>query len=197
MNVRVMAQPNVTQMSFVLNFQSFVYMNFLIIYILVEVFNILNAEISLIYFIMSLLLQIISPIMNHVLKVLIKQPRPKGAKDIDKYEKWASADTLKQLHNHESTWFYESVIKNESNKKLYLQIMNYLLCVEDIDSIDKISGIHSELRNMTLNIQNYLKKYQDHNSFLNQKHTNKIYNLLNFLHYSFHKHFLNHKYNLN
>ena len=50
----------------------------LIIYILVEVFNILNDEISLIYFIMSLLLQIISPIMNHVLKVLIKQPRPKG-----------------------------------------------------------------------------------------------------------------------
>lgn len=79
----------------------------------------------------------------------------------DKYEKWASADSLKQLHNHESTWFYESVIKNESNKKLYLEIMNYLLCLEDIDSIDKISRIHSELRNITLNIQNYLKSKDD------------------------------------
>lgn len=79
----------------------------------------------------------------------------------DEYEKWASSDTLKQLHNYESAWFYESVIINESNQNLYLEIMNYLLCLEDIESIDKISRIHSELRDMTLNIQNYLKSKDD------------------------------------
>ncbi|MCP4337536.1 MAG: hypothetical protein GY799_01300 [Desulfobulbaceae bacterium] len=72
----------------------------------------------------------------------------------DKYEKWASCYIMTYPYNDESTWFYESVILNESNQNLYHQIMNYLLCVEDIDSIDKISRIHGELRDMIRNIQN-------------------------------------------
>ena len=59
----------------------------IIIYILVKIFYILNDEISLIYFIISLFSQVISPIVNHLLKKLINQPRPTGAKDIDQYEK--------------------------------------------------------------------------------------------------------------
>lgn len=75
----------------------------------------------------------------------------------DKYEKWASFDIMTYPYNDESTWFYESVILNESNQNLYHQVMNYLLCVEDVSSIDKISRIHGELRDMIRNIQNYPK----------------------------------------
>jgi membrane-associated phospholipid phosphatase len=95
----------------------------LIIYILVEVFNILNDEISLIYFIMSLLLQIISPIMNHVLKVLIKQPRPKGAKDIDKYEKRLDKGSLGMPSGHAQ--MHSSII----TLAYYSNFPFYIICI--------------------------------------------------------------------
>lgn len=72
----------------------------LIIYIIVEIFNILNDDISLIYFIMSLFLQVLGVIVNGILKKLINQPRPKGKKDIDKYEKLLNKGSLGMPAGH-------------------------------------------------------------------------------------------------
>lgn len=95
----------------------------LIIYILVEVFYILNDEISLIYFIMSLFFQFVTPKINHVLKILIKQPRPKGTKDIDKYEKLLDKGSYGMPSGHAQ--MHSSII----TLAYYSNFPFYIICV--------------------------------------------------------------------
>ena len=95
----------------------------IIIYILVEVFYILNDEISLIYFIMSIFLPFLSSVVNHVLKILIKQPRPKGTKDIDKYEKRLDKGSFGMPSGHAQ--MHSSII----TLAYYSNFPFYIICV--------------------------------------------------------------------
>ena len=95
----------------------------LMIYTLVEIFNILNVEISLTYFIMSLFLQVVSPIINHILKKLINQPRPNGTKNIDKYEKLLDKGSLGMPSGHAQ--MHSSII----TLAYYSNFPFYIICV--------------------------------------------------------------------
>lgn len=79
----------------------------------------------------------------------------------EKYEKWASVDTLKQPNGYTWMSFRRAVICDESYKNLYKEVMNYLLCTKNIDSIDKIRRIHGELWEIIINTPHHFESVND------------------------------------